>query len=319
MNTYAIVRGAGRRMLLPADARPLALLRIGVAAVLLVKVIAEWGAVPALYGEHGPLPWSISHSAAMPGAPSLVSAAMLLHHVGISADATPYAVMGLYAFALTLLMLGWMTRAAALIACYAHWMLNVTGSLSTYGVDMFASILLFYCVVAPVGAVMSLDARGREPSPPSVSNRVYVLLLQAHLCIIYVTAGIAKSHGADWWSGDAIWKALMQPQFNHGIDWSWLPWVPGFALTLSLMTLLLETGYAAAVFVPRLRTVWLASIVGMHAGIALFMDLRLFAAIMIVFNLAAFAHEIEADTRHWSASLWNRAPWLSSGRSQPAS
>ncbi len=199
-----------------------------------------------------------------------------------------------------------MTRAAALVACYAHWTLNVTGSLSTYGLDMFASILLFYCVVAPVGDAWSLDARGTRLRS-SVSNRIWVLLLQAHLCVVYLSAGLSKAHGADWWNGDAIWKALMQPQFHHNIDWSWLPWVPGIALALSLMTLVFESGYVLAVFVPRLRTVWLASIIGMHVGIAVFMDLRLFAAIMIVFNVAAFAHEIETDVIRWAASFRNGA------------
>ncbi len=301
MMIHPTFRDIAQRVLRPADPLPLALLRIGVAAVLLVKVAVEWAVLPALYGDAGPLPWSVTDHAVMPGAPTLSTAAAMLHHAGITVDAT-YVVAAVFGFALIALLLGWMTRAAALIACYAHWMLDGSGSLSAYGLDMFASILLFYCVVAPVGAALSLDARGESRAErASVTNRVYVLLLQAHLCVVYATAGLSKAQGSNWWNGDAIWKALMQPQFHHGVDWSWLPWLPGFALGLSLMTLVLEIGYTAAVFVPRLRTVWILSMVGMHAGVGLFLGLHLFGAIMIVFNLAAFAHEIAADVRSWKA------------------
>jgi hypothetical protein len=314
MTIHTMFRSVARRVFRPADALPLALLRIGVAAVLLVKVAVEWAFLPPLYGDAGPLPWSVTDRAVMPGAPTLSTAAALLHHAGISVDVT-YAVTAVFALALTALLLGWMTRAAALIACYAHWMLDGSGSLSAYGLDMFAQILLFYCVIAPVGAALSLDAHGEPVAGRlSVANRVYVLLLQAHLCVVYATAGLAKAHGSNWWNGDAIWKALMQPQFHHGVDWSWLPWMPGFALALSLMTLVLETGYPAAAFVPRLRTVWIVSMIGMHVGVGLFLGLRLFGAIMIVFNLAAFAHEIAADVRSWCA----RRPAKSRSHATPA-
>jgi hypothetical protein len=54
------------------------------------------------------------------------------------------------------------------------------------------------------------------------------------------------------------------------------------------MTLVLEAGVLAFVWHPRLRRFWLGGIMGMHLGIALLLGLWTFAAIMIVFDVAAF-------------------------------
>ena len=62
------------------------------------------------------------------------------------------------------------------------------------------------------------------------------------------------------------------------------------------MTLVLEAGVFAFVWHPRLRRFWLWGIVGMHLGIALLLGLWTFAAIMIVFDVAAFGWTGSSDS-----------------------
>jgi hypothetical protein len=55
---------------------------------------------------------------------------------------------------------------------------------------------------------------------------------------------------------------------------------------------LLEVGYPFGIWFNRTRGFWLAGIILLHLGIALFMGMYLFSLIMIVLNAAAFAPEI---------------------------
>jgi hypothetical protein len=108
-----------------------------------------------------------------------------------------------------------------------------------------------------------------------------------HLCVIYFSSGIAKARGGQWWNGEAIWRAVMQPQF-HVFEMGWLASVPLLALLASWGTLLVEIGYPLFIWPARTRRLWLLAIVGMHVAIGLILGLWFFAAVLIVLNLAAF-------------------------------
>ena len=56
---------------------------------------------------------------------------------------------------------------------------------------------------------------------------------------------------------------------------------------------LLETAYPIFIWMKRsTRSIWLAAILAMHAAIGLMMGMYLFAFVMIVLNLAAFAPDL---------------------------
>ena len=64
------VAGAVERFLLePASARPLAVLRVGLAAVLLAQALAISAHLLELYGERGIVQWPIVHDLVPPGVP----------------------------------------------------------------------------------------------------------------------------------------------------------------------------------------------------------------------------------------------------------
>jgi hypothetical protein len=115
--------------------------------------------------------------------------------------------------------------------------------------------------------------------------------LQIHLCFIYFFSGLSKVLGSGWWNGTNIWRALTRTPFNlfspeFLISWKYLLPVAGLAVWL------LEISYPFFIWPRRTRPIWLISIIAMHLGIGILLEMYLFALVMIVLNLAAFGPEI---------------------------
>ena len=64
-----------------------------------------------------------------------------------------------------------------------------------------------------------------------------------------------------------------------------------------------ESGYCVAMWVPRVRVFWMAGIITLHLGIAIFLGLGLFGLIMILLSISAFGYEVWGDIRHALAKL----------------
>jgi hypothetical protein len=287
--TIARLRSAAYLFLFtPAAPHPLALLRLGVSALGLVQVWILWPYLLQLYGNFGFVQWALTEAGNESWMPSIGKLCLLLQPSGITSSACVHGVFGIYAVGLAGLALGWKTRFWAVLAWLAHALTLNTGYFSVYGVDTMIQICLFYCVWMPVGAAWSLDSRlRRRPAVPTAAARLALRVLQIHLCLIYLDAGTAKMQSRQWWNGDAIWRALMEPQFAV-IDISWLPRVPVAAMLLCWGVLLIETGYPFFIWPRRTRRLWVAATVGLHLGIGFFMGLWLFAWIMILMTVSAF-------------------------------
>jgi hypothetical protein len=241
--------------------------------------------------------WAITRANLFSGLPHLGDVALLGARLGLSADQTVYALLGVYVFALAGLLLGAATRFMAILAWGLHFLWIHAGGGMVYGMDVFTHIALFYCVFMPAGGSLSVDAwRRGAPSPPSVAAGVTRRLLQLQVCIVYLSAGVEKGLGGQWWTGEAMWRALTMPTFRQ-FDFHWMAWVPWLPMLIGWGTILVEAGYCFAVWKPRLRTPWLAMVVGMHLMIGLTMGMWLFGLIMIVLNIGAFGAETVADLR----------------------
>src|SRR5437764_686089 len=84
------------------------------------------------------------------------------------------------------LALGVHARLAAFLAWSLHLAIVTSGFTSYYGVDQLANTFLFYLVVFP----------STRPTVPVVCLRV----MQVHLCVIYLAAGVDKAMGSQWWN-----------------------------------------------------------------------------------------------------------------------
>jgi Vitamin K-dependent gamma-carboxylase len=266
--------------------RPLAVLRIGIATALIGEAAMVAPHLHDYYGPVGLVQLPLSEAFAHWSLPSLALLTRLCSSAGVADSTTVQVAFAVYVVALHLLLLGCWTRIAAVASWLLFLAFKKAGSVSAYGGFEFAQIALFYCALFPVGGALSIDAI-RHPAPPSLAASIGVRLLQLHLCIVYGASGIEKSLGEQWWSGEAIWRALMRPGLV-GFDFSWLADHPLLAKAACWGTMLCEAGYPLFIWIRRTRRIWLLAIIGLHVGIAITLGLVFFSAVMIVLNVAAF-------------------------------
>lgn len=272
----------------PAAPRPLGVLRIGLAAILLLQALALAGSLLELFGSRGIMQWLVSEATVEDGVPRLRWFVEALAPLGVSEEACIRGVFVVYLASLLGLLVGWHTRTMAALAWLTHLSIMTGGTLTTYGVDAFANITLFYCIWMPVGAWASADLNaGRVSGEPSARARLALRVLQIHLCVVYLTSGIEKAMGQQWQDGDAIWYALMRGDLGQ-FDFSWLAWTPWLCQLVCWGTLVLEIGYALFVWPRRTRFLWALATVGLHLGIAVTMGLWSFSAVMMLLTTAAF-------------------------------
>ena len=272
----------------PASPTPLAVFRIGVSAVLLFQALSLAHNLLDLYGSRGIVQWQVMDPTLHEWVPRLSWLTEGLGHLGISDAICVKGVFLIYVAALSSMLLGYRTRWAAVVAYLTHLMMKSSAGASIYGVDAFAQIALFYCMLTPIGAALSFDrAAGRTSGEPTAWARLALRVIQLHLCIMYLSCGLEKGSGGDWWNGEAIWCALMRGDLCS-FDMSWLASVPLVAKLACWGTLLVETGYPIFVWPRRTRTLWAVAIIGLHLGIAVFMRLYTFSAIMGVFTGSMF-------------------------------
>ena len=187
-----------------------------------------------------------------------------------------------------------------------------------FGQDTMMNILLIYLMIANSGAALSLDrliARYRAARaslartggidaptaaflaapPPSLASGFAQRLLQVHFCFIYMAAGLSKLKGGTWWSGDAMWLTLVNPEFTM-IHFDWyrelLRWVfssrPVYATVAAggvLFTLFVEIGLPFLVW-TRLRPYIVIGGLLLHFGVGVFMGLLVFSLFMMTMLLS---------------------------------
>jgi hypothetical protein len=280
------------------------------------KYMKRWGVNPGVMYGRGNVIWSI------------------WFHV---TDPTWMAVIHIGFIVVTFLFtIGFCSRVTAVLTWVGVLSYIQRSPTSVFGMDTMMTIVLIYLVLGPSGAALSVDrlitrwwltrralrgqrratGRGkaedesaaltredlRFPVRPSVSANVAIRLLQIHVCIIYLAAGLSKLQGASWWNGTAIWFTLanfefapMQHKFyvnmlkalsEHRLLWEVI--MTGGAI----FTLAFEIGYAFLIWNRYTRWVYLAMAVILHGFIGLFMGLKTFSLIMLVMNAAFIPPEV---------------------------
>jgi hypothetical protein len=287
----SVVASADRFFHEPASPVPLAAFRVGVAGVLLVQAVCLAADVDSLYGPAANVRWDVMDpqhgpTSIHPFAPRVRTIADALASLRVAPQITARAVFAVYTISLVALLAGTKTRFAAVVAWLTHFALNNAAAATIYGVDLFGHIALFYCVVFPVGAAVSFDARRRVPQLTS-GNRLALRVLQLHLSIVYVSSAIEKGMGEQWWNGEAVWRSMTLPGLAQ-FDMTWLAAAPWIAVVAGWSTLAVEAGYAFLIWPKRTRLPMALATIGMHAGIAVTMGLTSFSALMIVLTATAF-------------------------------
>lgn len=242
-------------------------------------------------------------------------------------------IQSFFVLAAVCFVLGIGTRVSSVLVwfaniCYIHRNQHVL-----FGVDTMMNVLLLYLMIGPSGAAISVDRlisrwwSGAKPrffpnSPPAdyspvpqplISANVALRLMQIHLCIIYFISGISKLQGAAWWNGTAVWGVLGNyefapmnlPIYNQALR------VLGqnqavfetFITSACLFTLIFEIAYPFLVWKPSTRWLFLVGAIFLHGFIGLFMGLKTFSLLMLIFNMAF----LRPEQIRWLVS-WKPAP-----------
>jgi Vitamin K-dependent gamma-carboxylase len=293
----------------PETDRWLGLLRIGLGLQVLFYALSLRSDWNYLFAEAGggligrALPEALL-STESPLIPRLGWLVMLIARTGFSESTALSIVWWVLLFAGCCLLIGFLSRASAILAWFVHLCAAESGGFVSYGVDNFMTIGLFYLMLSPLPDRYSLDQRWRKlpPKNPHLLG-FFRRVLQVHLCLIYFFGGVAKCLGSGWWDGSNLWRALIRPPFNLIapeilIRLKYLFPVAGIVICL------LEISYPVFIWNRKTRGIWLVAICAMHVAIGLTMGMCLFAFIMIVLNIAAFGPGLDLV---WSDKLF-RAP-----------
>src|SRR5207245_3447491 len=131
-----------------------------------------------------------------------------------------------------LFTIGFCTRVTSILSWLGGLSYIQRSPVSVFGMDAMMSILLFYLMIAPSGAALSVDRligrfwatwralRKNMPAPmnlqppPRVSANLALRLLQVHFCFIYLASGLSKLLGHAWWNGTAVWGTMAVYEYS---------------------------------------------------------------------------------------------------------
>ncbi len=297
--TATVARGWDEFWFTPAEPELLGLIRLATGAMLLYTH-AVWGL--RLKSFFGPTSWL---------SPELVHALQAGTYSYSFWWLVPEPALALaHGIALVvfcLFMIGFQTRVTSVLALAAAISYANRAPTALFGLDQINIMLALYLAIGPSGAAFSVDRwlrerRGRPAPAASMGANLALRLIQFHMCVIYFFAGISKLQGPSWWSGEAMWLAFANREYQT-LDMTWLAWHPWLVNSMSLVTLCWEISFCVLVWRPLWRPIVLFGAVVLHVGIGVCLGMWTFALIMLV-GCASF---LPAGSVHaWVLSLRDR-------------
>ncbi len=245
----------------PGDPRQLAALRIGLCAVLLLRLGARTDTYLSLADQQPELYRPISFMALLERMPSRAVIAACLA-VGIVAAAV--AIAGRY------------SRTALAIALLAALALN--GMYTTQGKVMHNDVLLMLCLIAIVcsrhGDAWSLDARRRRRRTAAEPGTAYGWPVRAAMLAIalgYLIAGLHKvagSGGLGWASSDNMrWLLYVASDDQAGNAAAlWIAERPWAAHAGAYGLLAIECLFFTVLLASHVRWIFIPAVIALHAG-----------------------------------------------------
>lgn len=189
--------------------------------------------------------------------------------------------------------IGLWTRVTSIITClfvlsYSH---RVPDAL--YGLDQVNAFLVLYLSLGPCGAMYSIDhwltlrkATGNLVRVrTSIAANISIRLIQWHLCVLYLFAGLSKLQGASWWDGTAFWGAVANYEYQS-LDMVWLVHYPELVNFITHITVAWEVTYIALIWGRLSRPIVLALAIPLHLGIGICLGMMTFGLAALIANLA---------------------------------
>jgi hypothetical protein len=196
---------------------------------------------------------------------------------------------GLAMAVLLLFTVGLCTRVTSVLAFLITVSFAYRVPAATFGLDQINAMLTLYLAIGPSGATVSIDRwidrrlRGQaaaRPIPSSAAN-LALRLINVHMCVIYFFAAISKLQGESWWTGEAMWRAFANLEYQS-VDMTWLAWHPQLLELFTHVSVAWELSFCVLVWRPRIRPLVLTGAVLLHLGIGACLGMWTFGLIMLV-------------------------------------
>ena len=261
------------------DARSLAALRIGLAALVLLDLGLRSVDLAAHYTDGGVLPRAL-----VP--PGSWDFAWSLHRLGGSTGFEA-SLFVLHAAAAAALLLGWQTFWSALLTAVLTISLHGRNPLLRDGQDDLLRVLLVWGVLLPWGSRWSLDARRGRPGHPLGSPAGPMVATAAtagyllQLLLVYWSSVIAKLESPWWRSGEALFLSMSISRYETRFG-QLLLHAPALLHLATYAVLAFELFAPAVVLLrrePRWRTGEVVAFWVLHLGMASVLRLGLFPLI----------------------------------------
>jgi len=281
-----------REKLIFEDSSPLFLsfFRIAVGLLVFISFISFYPDIHYLYGNKSFIPNEVTNIYVDQ---FQLTNFKLLHYSGLKYEQFWLLFSILFVLFCIFLSLGLFTQLSALIVLLLQGALLKSNVFFAYGGDYYIRICLFLLCFLPSNVKFSIDAYLFKSFIKKIYEAVHFgnvrVLIKTLVCISYFFSGFDKLLGYNWHNGESIWKTLTLPYSNldFNISIEWLANYEWILIAIGWSVIILEMCYFL-INIKRLRKFWLWSIISMHLGIALILNLYFFSAIMIVLNLTAY-------------------------------
>ena len=279
------VVGWNRFWFSPSSPRLLGLMRVFVGAMLVYTHVVWSLALRTFFADEGVLPTEYARLLYADGF------GLWTHFAWIQSSWAMWTVHFLAIATMCLFACGLWTRVTAILSflflvSYAH---RATGAL--FGLDQISCFLTLYLAIGPSGAAFSIDQwldkkhTKFATAAPSVMANIALRLMQIHLCVVYLFAGLSKLQGGSWWNGEAIWGAIASADYQTW-DFTWLAHAMWFVNLATLVAIAWEISYPFLIWNRSARPFYLALAVMIHLGIGVLMGMIPFGTIMIIANMS---------------------------------
>jgi hypothetical protein len=300
----AVAEGWDTFWFTPADPTLLGVIRI-LTGLMLLYTHAVWGLV--LRDFFGPAGWLNERLVR-----ALQEGGYTYSFWWLVPDRWTWTAYGLSMVVLGLFTVGLWTRVTSVLALLVTISFAHRAPQAMFGLDQINGMLALYLAIGPSGQALSVDrwratrrtgCRASRPAPSAGVN-VAMRLINVHMCIIYFFAGISKLQGESWWTGEAMWRAFANLEYQSA-DMTWLAWHPRLLNLATHVSVLWELSFCALIWLPRLRPPMLALAVLLHLGIGACLGMWTFGLIMLI-GCASFLPD-EAVRRFVAAVMSVRA------------
>lgn len=208
----------------PADVLPCCVMRAAVGLIAAAHFLAMGPGLGVWFANEGALtPAAVKRVLELPGGGGATFHPSYLNY--FSSGTGLYLVHAAAVIVSLAFAVGFLTRASGVLTLiallsYVHRVPEVAGH-----VEPVLSFLIAYLVIAPSGALLSVDQRLLGASKrstlgmllagsaePSLAANISLRLIQVHVAMFYAMMGLSKLYGDAWWQGGAIWMLLAQTE-----------------------------------------------------------------------------------------------------------